>query len=251
MGALHRVLVVAAEPATNALVIYHLAGAGYGVTTASNGPQALDAARAAGTELVVLDAGLPEMSGYDVLVELRRREDTRELGVLLMTARRQVDIIKALTLGADDCLMKPVVPEELLLRVGAILRRLTGPALVPRGRLTAGPLVLDLTSHAVQVDGVEVELTATEFRLLSALLKEPGRVQTRAQLLESVWRSTGTIHSRTLDMHIQRLRRKLGTAGSCVETVRGTGYRLRWATERAGEGHARAANGNGRYRLSV
>ncbi len=229
MGPLHRVLVVDAEPASNALVTYHLAGAGYGVTTEADGTRAIETARAEGPELVVLDAELPDVSGYDVLSELRRGEETREIGVLLLTGRRQAELIKGFTLGADDCITKPFAPEELLLRVRAILRRLAGPALQPRGRLTAGPIMLDEKTHDVAVDGVAVALTATEFRLLSALLKQPGRVQSRAQLLEKVWRSTAGVRTRTMDMHVQRLRRKLGDHGACIETVRGAGYRLRRA----------------------
>jgi two-component system phosphate regulon response regulator PhoB len=224
---LHRVLVVDAEPESNALVAYHLAGAGYGVTTEADGHRAIETARAEGPELIVLDAALPKPSGFDVLTELRRREETQEIGVLLLTGRRQTDHIKGLSLGADDCLSKPFVPEELLLRVRAILRRLVGPGFVPRGRLSAGAIVLDEKSHDVTVDGQAVDLTATEFRLLSALLKQPGNVQSRAQLLEKVWRSPGQVRTRTMDMHVQRLRRKLGDQGACIETVRGAGYRLR------------------------
>jgi len=227
MGPLHRILVVDDEPAANALVAYHLAGAGYGVTTEADGRRAIETARVEGPELIVLDAALSDPSGYDVLAELRQREETRDIGVLLLTGRKQADLIKGLTLGADDCLAKPFVPEELLLRVRAILRRLAGPGLVPRGRLTAGAITLDEKTHDVLVGGDAVELTATEFRLLTALLKQPGRVQSRAQLLEKVWRSPAGVRTRTMDMHVQRLRRKLGEQGACIETVRGAGYRLR------------------------
>lgn len=226
---LQRVLVVDADPASNALVAYHLAGAGYGVTTEADGRRALETARHEGPELIVLDAGLPGPTGFDVLTELRHREETRDIGVLLLTGRRQADLIRGLSLGSDDCLSKPFVAEELLLRVRAILRRLVGPALVPRGVLTAGSITLDEKTHDVIVDGRAVELTATEFRLLSALLKQPGRVQSRPQLLEKVWRSPGGVRTRTMDMHVQRLRRKLGNQGTCIETVRGAGYRLRVA----------------------
>lgn len=223
----HRVLVVDAEPATNALVAYHLAAAGYGVTTEGSGRQALETARIETPQIIVLDAGLRDMSGYDVLTELRRREETQEIGVLLLTERRQAELIKGLSLGADDCLGKPFAPEELLLRVRAILRRLGSASFQPRARLSAGPLTLDEESHAVHVDGVEVVLTATEFKILSVLLRQPGRVQSRAHLLEKVWRAPANVRSRTMDMHVQRLRRKLGAMSGCIETVRGAGYRLR------------------------
>ena len=225
----HRILVVDDGPGSSALVAYHLAKAGYGVTTASSGREATDVARKERPELVVLNTLLPDVSGYDVLAELRRREETREIGILLLTARQQKTApIKALAMGADDCLAKPFVPQEMVLRVGAILRRLTAPALTARDRLIAGPVMLDDTSHRVQVNGAEVALTVTEFKLLRALIERDGRVQTRAQLLETVWRAPPDVQTRTMDMHMQRLRQKLGTAGACIETVRGTGYRFRW-----------------------
>jgi two-component system, OmpR family, phosphate regulon response regulator PhoB len=227
----HRILVVDDEPSSSALVAYHLAKAGYGVTTAANGREGIDTARKERPELAVLNAVLPDVSGYDVLAELRRREETREIGILLLTARQQrAGPIKGLTMGADDCLAKPFAPQELVLRVGAILRRLTAPALTPRGRLIAGPVMLDETSHRVQVNGSDVALTTTEFKLLRALIERDGRVQTRAQLLETVWRAPPDVQTRTMDMHMQRLRHKLGPAGACIETVRGTGYRFRWTT---------------------
>ena len=225
----HRILVADDAPSSSALLAYHLAKAGYGVTTASNGREAIETARKERPELAVLNAVLPDVSGYDVLAELRRREETREIGILLLTARQQkTGPIKGLSMGADDCLALPFAPQELVLRVGAILRRLTAPALTARGRLVVGPVMLDETSHRVQVDGADVALTTTEFKLLRALIERDGRVQTRAQLLETVWRAPPDLHTRTMDMHMQRLRHKLGVAGACIETVRGTGYRFRW-----------------------
>ncbi|HZD28689.1 MAG TPA: response regulator transcription factor [Xanthobacteraceae bacterium] len=227
--ATHRILVVDDEPSSSALVAYHLARAGYGVTTAANGREGMDTARKERPELAVLSAVLPDVSGYEVLAELRRREETREIGILLLTGRQQkAGPIKGLTMGADDCLAKPFAPQELVLRVGAILRRLTAPALTTRGRLVAGPVTLDETSHSVQVSGGDVALTSTEFKLLRALIERDGRVQTRAQLLETVWHAPPDVQTRTMDMHMQRLRHKLGPAGACIETVRGTGYRFRW-----------------------
>jgi len=157
-----------------------------------------------------------------------RPSPNRELGVLLLTARqRESDRIKGLALGADDCLAKPFSPPELVLRARAILRRLGAPARARGGRVSAGPVVLDNTAHRVRVDGVDVDLTATEFKLLRALLEREGRVQTRAELLETVWSAPPDTHTRTVDMHMQRLRHKLGKTGGCIETVRGTGYRFR------------------------
>ena len=224
----HRILVVDDEPDITALVAYHLAKAGYRVITAVNGRDALRAAREERPDLVVLDLMLPGVSGYDVLAELRRREETKDLGIILLTARKdEPDRIKGLSLGADDYLPKPFSPQELVLRVSAVLRRLAAPAVAAGGLVTAGPIALDRSAHRVTVDAQEVELTATEFKLLRTLIEREGRVQSRAQLLETVWQAHPDIQTRTVDMHVQRLRQKLGKAGDCIETVRGTGYRFR------------------------
>jgi two-component system phosphate regulon response regulator PhoB len=224
----HRILVVDDEPDITGLVAYHLARAGHRVITAASGGEALQSIREDRPDLVVLDLMLPGLSGYDVLAELRRGEATRDMGVIVLTARRDEPArIKGLTLGADDYLAKPFSPQELVLRVGAVLRRLASPPLATRGRLAAGPIVLDDTAHRVTVDGRDVELTATEFRLLRTLLAREGRVQSRSQLLETVWRAQPDIQTRTVDMHVQRLRSKLGPGGAWIETVRGVGYRLR------------------------
>lgn len=227
-GAPHRVLVVDDEPDITGLVAYHLARAGYRVSTAATGAEALASVRAERPNLVILDLMLPGMSGYDVLTELRRQDATRMLGVIVLTARRdEADRIKGLTLGADDYLPKPFSPQELVLRVSAVLRRLSAPAIGTRGQIVAGPIALDGQAHQVHVDGREIELTATEFRLLRVLIEREGRVQTRTQLLETVWQAQPDIQTRTVDMHVQRLRTKLGDAGDWIETVRGVGYRLR------------------------
>jgi two-component system phosphate regulon response regulator PhoB len=223
-----RVLMVDDEPDITGLVAYHLARAGYRVITASSGPEALRSVRDEQPDLIVLDLMLPGMSGFDVLAELRRHEATRDIGVIVLTARRdEADRIKGLTLGADDYLPKPFSPEELVLRVGAVLRRLSSPAVVAGGQLVVGPISLDGGGHQVPVDGRQVELTVTEFRLLRLLMEREGRVQTRTHLLQTVWQAQPDIQTRTVDMHVQRLRTKLGKAGDWIETVRGVGYRLR------------------------
>jgi two-component system phosphate regulon response regulator PhoB len=226
--ATHRVLVVDDEPDITGLVAYHLAKAGYRVITAATGTEALKSVREERPDLVVLDLMLPGLSGYDVLAELRRQDATRDVGVILLTARKdEPDRIRGLTLGADDYLAKPFSPQELVLRVGAVLRRLAAPAIASSGRLAAGPIQLDQSAHRVAVEGRDVELTATEFKLLRTLLEREGRVQSRTQLLQTVWQAQPDIQTRTVDMHVQRLRTKLGRAGEWIETVRGVGYRLR------------------------
>jgi two-component system phosphate regulon response regulator PhoB len=231
----HRILVVDDEPDITALVAYHLAKAGYRVSTAANGPDALKAAREERPDIVILDVMLPGVSGYDVLDELRRRPETKEVGVILLTARREEpDRIRGLTLGADDYLTKPFSPHELALRVSALLRRLGAPAVAGGSTITAGPIVVDRSAHRATLDGKELVLTATEYKLLVMLLERRGRVQSRPQLLESVWEAQPDIQTRTVDMHVQRLRSKLGEAGEMIETVRGFGYRFK-GTEKAGK----------------
>jgi two-component system phosphate regulon response regulator PhoB len=229
-----RVLVVDDEPDITALVAYHLAKAGYRVSTAASGTEALRAAREERPDLVILDLMLPGRSGFDVLAELRAQAETKEMGVILLTARKdEPDRIKGLSLGADDYLAKPFSPQELVLRVAAVLRRLTAPAVVAGGVLSVGPVRLDPGTHKATVAGEPLDLTATEFRLLRLLMEREGRVQNRTQLLESVWRAQPDIQTRTVDMHVQRLRTKLGDAGPCLETVRGVGYRFRAPTPAA------------------
>jgi two-component system phosphate regulon response regulator PhoB len=204
------------------------------VSTATTGPDALRAAREERPDIVVLDLMLPGVSGYEVLRELRQRPETREVGVILLTSRREeTDRIKGFSLGADDYLTKPFSPQELTLRVAALLRRLQAPAVAAGSSLIEGPLIIDRASHRVTLDGEELQLTATEFKLLSMLVERRGRVQTRPQLLEAVWDAQPDIQTRTVDMHVQRLRAKLGELGDLIETVRGFGYRFRGA-DRAG-----------------
>jgi two-component system phosphate regulon response regulator PhoB len=223
----HRVLVVDDEADITALVTYHLAKAGFRVSTASTGPDAVRAARDERPDVVILDVMLPGLAGYDVLAELRRLPDTAQVGVIMLTARRdEADRLRGLTLGADDYLTKPFSPAELVLRVQALLRRLTAPAVASGSIVVIGGLTIDRAGHQVTSDGVDLNLTATEYRLLDTLVERRGRVQGRAQLLQSVLDAQPDLQTRTIDMHIQRLRTKLGAMGELVETVRGVGYRF-------------------------
>ena len=223
-----RVLVVDDEPDIVALIVYHLAKAGYRVSTAATGGDGLDAARRERPALVILDLMLPGLSGYDVLEQLRASESTRNVGVLMLTARvDEPDRVRGLALGADDYLTKPFSPQELVLRVGAILRRMASTPTTPADILAIGPIHIDRSEHRVLVDGAIVDLTPTEYKLLLMLAERRGRVQARGHLLETVWEAAPDIQTRTVDMHVQRLRAKLGSAGALIETVRGFGYRLK------------------------
>jgi two-component system phosphate regulon response regulator PhoB len=224
-----RVLVVEDERDIAALVAYHLTKEGYRVRTAEGGSEALEAVTAERPDLVLLDLMLPGFSGYEVLSEMRRRPELADLPVVVLTARKdEADRVKGLELGADDYVTKPFSPRELVLRVGAVLRRAQSPAVAGGARmLQGGPIQIDLSAMRVTVRGTELDLTPTEYRLLLTLLERRGRVQTRQQLLESAWDIHARIETRTVDMHVQRLRAKLGFNGDLIETVRGFGYRFK------------------------
>lgn len=227
MGSSDRILIVDDEPDIVALVVYHLAKAGYKVSSASTGTDALAMAKRDRPSLIVLDLMLPGLSGFDVLARLREDESTAGIAVLMLTARKEEpDRIRGLELGADDYLTKPFSPQELVLRVGAILRRIASSG-DQTDFIQAGPIRIDRSAHSVTVNSHEVELTPTEFKLLLTLAERKGRVQARAHLLETVWDAAPDIQTRTVDMHIQRLRTKLHPAGDLIETVRGFGYRLK------------------------
>lgn len=230
----HRILVVDDEPDITALVAYHLAKAGYQVSTATNGAEALKTAAEQRPDVIVLDLTLPGLSGLDVLQALRKQRETRDVGVIMLTARREeADRIRGLSLGADDYLTKPFSPSELTIRVAAIIRRLAAPSTASGSQVSAGPITIDLFAHVVTVEGKDLEVTATEYKLLLTLVERRGRVQTRPQLLETVWDAQPDIQTRTVDMHVQRLRTKLGDAGDLIETVRGFGYRFKTAEKAA------------------
>jgi len=227
-----RVLVIEDEPDIGALIAYQLTKAGYRVETAADGSSGLSAIRRAPPDLVVLDLMLPGLSGLEVLEKIREDPESQGLPVLILTAKRDPqDRIHGLEHGADDYLVKPFSPRELVLRVQAILRRSQGLPFASGGAvLRNGALVLDVGSARVKCGEVEIQLTPTEFRLLQALLEQPGRTLSRTQLLQRAWEVDGTVaerlQTRTVDMHVRRLRTKLGPEGEALETVRGFGYRF-------------------------
>jgi len=224
------ILVVEDEPDISALIVYHLARESYRVRTASTGGEALSALTVEIPDLLILDLMLPEVSGLELLREIRGREEWREVPVIVLTARREeADRLEGLRLGADDYLGKPFSPQELVLRVAAVLRRVKQSPPASRGGkvLRVGPFLLDAIAARAEVNGREMDLTPTEFRLLQTMLERRGRVQSRTQLLEAVWEVTANIETRTVDMHVQRLRTKSGDAADWIETVRGFGYRFR------------------------
>lgn len=230
-----RILVVEDERDIAALISYHLTREGYRVRTAEGGHEALEAVTAERPDIVLLDLMLPGFSGYDVLTEMRRKPQLADVPIIVLTARREeADKIKGFELGADDYLTKPFSPRELVLRVAAVLRRAQAPAVAGAGRiLRGGGIVVDMNAMSVMVDDEPIDLTPTEYRLLVSLLERRGRVQSRKQLLEAAWGVHAQIETRTVDMHVQRLRGKLGAAGENIETARGFGYKFRGREEEA------------------
>jgi two-component system phosphate regulon response regulator PhoB len=228
-----RVLVVEDESDIAALIAYELTRAGFRVETAATGAAALRAIDREVPDLIVLDRMLPGISGDEVLREIRGQPALATLPVLMLTAKReQEDRIQGLELGVDDYLTKPFSPREMVLRARAILRRTREPAVDSGARiLRAQALVLNQSSHEVSIDGKELGITPTEFRLLKALMERRGKTQSRQQLLERAWDLDAVvadrIQTRTVDMHVRRLRAKLGKMGDWIETVRGFGYRFR------------------------
>ena len=222
-----RVLVVEDEPDIRDLLAFHLEREGYQVTRATTGPEALRQLRVAPPDLVILDLMLPEMDGLEVCRRLRAEPVTAALPVIMLTAKGdEVDRVVGLEIGADDYVVKPFSPKEMLARVRAVLRRAHAP--VSAAPLTVGGITLDGATHQVAVSGRPLTLTPKEFDLLRALLEARGRVLSREFLLDRVWgyARAGEIESRTVDVHVRRLRAKLDVEGQRILTVKNVGYRL-------------------------
>ena len=222
-----RVLIVEDEPDIRELVVHHLKREGYQVSAAASGEEALRQVQAAAPDLVLLDLMMPAMGGLEVCRRLRQDPATAGLPIVMLTAKGdEVDRVLGLEIGADDYVVKPFSPKELLARVRAVLRR-SRPA-EGTAATTVGTLTIDPGTHTVSVAGEAVALTPKEFDLLRALVDARGRVLSREFLLDRVWgySRAGEIESRTVDVHVRRLRVKLGEPGPLIATVRGVGYRL-------------------------
>lgn len=222
------ILVVEDEEDILDLISYNLKQAGFSVIAVESGEEALEVASEEKFSLVLLDLMLPGIDGLEVCRLLRAKPETKNIPVLMLTARtEEVDRIVGLELGADDYLTKPFSPRELVLRVRAILRRAEVVESVSDETIRVGSLTIDPIEHRVQLLGEEIELTATEFRLLLTLAQRRGRVQSREELLNVVWGYEHSGYWRTVDTHLRRLRAKMGEAADYLETVRGVGYRFR------------------------
>ncbi|WP_297513583.1 phosphate regulon transcriptional regulator PhoB [uncultured Caulobacter sp.] len=221
------VLVVEDEDALATLLHYNLDKEGYRVAVAGDGEEALIMANERAPDLVILDWMLPKVSGIEVCRRLRGRAETRNVPIIMLTARgEETDRIRGLDTGADDYVVKPFSMVELTARVRAVLRRIR-PGLAD-DRITVGDIVIDRVAHRVKRSGKEIHLGPTEFRLLDYLMQHPGRVFSREQLLDAVWGSDVYVEARTVDVHIGRLRKALnGSAdGDPIRTVRSAGYSL-------------------------
>lgn len=221
-----RILVVDDEAPIVDLLTGYLAREGFAVAAATDGPAAVEAVRATSPDVVILDVMLPGLDGVEVCRQIRGFSDAY---VLMLTARsEEIDRIVGLTVGADDYLVKPFSPREVVARVKAMLRRPRSPAPAPPAA-PAG-LEIDVPRHVVKVDGEPVDLTALEFGILAALARDPGVVLSRQALLDRVWGHDFVADDHLVDVHVANLRRKLGDDPArprFVETVRGVGYRLR------------------------
>jgi DNA-binding response OmpR family regulator len=225
-GVRPRILIVDDEPEAVELVEFNLKQAGFDVTCAGDGAEALTKARAELPNLVVLDLMLPEIDGLEICRMLRRDPATAALPIIMLTAKAaEIDRIIGLEVGADDYVTKPFSPRELVLRVKKMLSRTRAPD-PASGELRFGNLFIDPPRHLVTWKGRRIELTATEFKLLTLLAQRRGRVQSRDQLLRDVWEYNSLVDTRTVDTHMRRLREKLGPGRRYLDTVRGVGYRF-------------------------
>ncbi len=221
-----RILAVDDEPDALELISTNLSSAGFIVVTAEDGEEALRKARANPPDLILLDLMLPEIDGLELCKLLRRDDITRDIPIIILTAKSsELDRVLGLELGADDYVTKPFSPRELVLRVKGMLRR--RQTVEPESdHISIGPITVDVPRHVVSINDKPVELTVTEFKLLTNLIQKRGRVVSREQLLRDVWEYDAVIDSRTVDTHVGRLRDKLGTVSRYLETVRGVGYRF-------------------------
>ena len=221
-----RILVVEDDPDIANLLTHYLQRAGFEADMVSSGSDVLPRIRKAPPDLLLLDLMLPGLDGLEVCRAVRGNAQTAGIPIIMVTAKgEETDRIVGLELGADDYITKPFSPNEVIARIRALLRRAqrTGPA---DGRLTYGPLSVDVDRHLVRIDGREVKLTAKEFLLLQYLMQHRGRVLSRDLLLSDVWGYSYTGGTRTVDVHVRRLREKVPFLTDAIVTVKQFGYKL-------------------------
>jgi len=222
-----RILIVEDDPALSEMLVYNLTSAGFETTLTADGDEAISAILDETPDLVILDWMLPNLSGIEICRQIRANYQTRHLPVIMLTAKGEdPDRVRGLNTGADDYMVKPYSPAELIARIQALLRRSNPESLADV--LNFADISMDLQEHLVSRDGIPVKLGPTEFRLLRVFLEKPGRVYSREQLLDKVWGRDIYVESRTVDVHIRRLRKALNSGGKSdlIRTVRSAGYSL-------------------------
>lgn len=228
-----RVVIIEDERDVARLLEFNLRSASFEVFAAQTGGEGLALVQQYQPDVVVLDLMLPDTSGYDVCKQIRGDSKISEVGVLMLTAKGEAeDRILGLEVGADDYVVKPFVVREVVLRVTALANRLAERRARPAasdasGVHKVGPIELDPVTHDVRIQGLPTQLRPLEYKLLQLLVSDPGRVFSREELLEQVWEMRGDIHTRTVDVHVRRLRVSLGPAADVIETVHGFGYRAK------------------------
>jgi two-component system phosphate regulon response regulator PhoB len=221
-----RVLIIEDERALTKVLAYNLQREGYEVSVAHDGQEGLRKAQTNPPDLIILDLMLPILDGLEVCRELRANDPTRAIPILMLTAKaEEMDQVVGFSLGADDYVTKPFSVKVLLQRIKALQRRVEAPQ--ETGVVEHLGVQIDRVRHRATVAGHDLDLTPTEFRLLECMLRQPGRAFSRHQLMDAAIGDGAIVLERTIDVHIKTLRRKLGTAGDYIETVRGVGYRFR------------------------
>lgn len=223
-----RILVIEDEPDILEMIRYNLDREGFRVSTAGNGEDGYELAHTNAPDLVLLDLMIPGLDGLEVCRRMKSDPVTRAIPIVMVTAKgEESDIVLGLGLGADDYVPKPFSPKELVARVKAVLRRSPlREESANKDRLTFGDVAIDAAKHRVLVDGVDMPVTATEFRLLHFLASHPGRIFTRDHLLSRIIEDAAVVGERNIDVHVRSIRGKLGAHRELIETVRGVGYRF-------------------------
>jgi len=225
---MHRILIVDDEPDVTELLKYRLEQEGYRCEVLNDAVKFVGLAREFQPDLLMLDIMMPNINGMQLCHIIKADPAMQQTPIIFLTARNEAeDRVKGLEAGADDYVSKPFNMQELLLRIDRVLSRSNRAVIAPPQslRIQVGGVILDEAHHRVTVEGAEVILTATEFRLLRLLMERKGRVQSRESLLTSVWNYDSEIETRTVDTHVRRLREKLGTSAGMIQTMRGVGYR--------------------------
>ncbi|MCM8792502.1 MAG: response regulator transcription factor [Candidatus Omnitrophica bacterium] len=223
-----KILIIEDDKNISKLVKYNLEKQGFDCFITPNAEEGLEILNRYPIDLIILDIMLPGMDGFEVCRIIKQDSRFKNIPIIMLTAKgEEIDKVVGLELGADDYIVKPFSPRELILRIKAILRRISSSEEEKKDILFAGDLTVDISRHKVLLGSKEILLTPMEFKLLVTLMQRRGRVQTRDRLLSDVWDMHAEVYTRTVDTHIKRLRKKLGKAAKMIETVIGLGYRFK------------------------